>query len=73
MSRKGKTTSVLIITILLLLLLIPSGAMIANTILDKAMNAYGQANKINSNLTNPLASQNTLPKKSPCRGYRYCI
>jgi pimeloyl-ACP methyl ester carboxylesterase len=64
MSHKGNTTSVLIITILLLLLLIPSSAMvIANTILDKAMIAYGQANKMNSNLTNPIASQNILPKK----------
>ena len=64
MSRKGNTTSVLIITILLLLLLIPSSAMVmANTILDKMTFAYGQANKMNSNLTNPIASQNILPKK----------
>jgi pimeloyl-ACP methyl ester carboxylesterase len=64
MSRKGNTTSVLIITILLLLLLIPSSAMvIANTILDKATIAYGQANQMNSNLTNPIASQNILQKK----------
>jgi antibiotic biosynthesis monooxygenase (ABM) superfamily enzyme len=59
MSRKGNTTSVLIITILLLLLLIPSSAMvIANTILDKTTIAYGQTNQMNSNLTNPIASQN---------------
>ena len=63
MSRKGKTTSVLIITILFLLLLIPSSAMvIANTILDKAMIAYGQANQMNSNLSNPISSENILPK-----------
>jgi hypothetical protein len=62
MSRKGNTTSALIITIILLLLLIPSSAMvIANTILDKAANAY--ANQMNSNLTNPIATQNILPKK----------
>jgi pimeloyl-ACP methyl ester carboxylesterase len=36
---------------------------IANTVLDKAMIAYGQANQMNSNLTNPIASQNILPKK----------
>ena len=35
----------------------------ANTILDKMTFAYGQANKMNSNLTNPIASQNILPKK----------
>jgi hypothetical protein len=64
MSRKGNTTSVLIITILLLLLLIPSSAMvIANTILDKTTIAYGQTNQMNSNLTNPISSQNILPKK----------
>jgi pimeloyl-ACP methyl ester carboxylesterase len=64
MSRKGNTTSVLIITILLLLLLIPSSAMvIANTILVKATIAYGQANQMNSNLTNPITTQNILPKK----------
>jgi pimeloyl-ACP methyl ester carboxylesterase len=62
--RKGNTTSVLVITIVLLLLLIPTSAMvIANTILDKTTIAYGQANKMNSNLTNPIASQNILSKK----------
>jgi pimeloyl-ACP methyl ester carboxylesterase len=35
---------------------------IANTILDKTTIAYGQANKMNSNLTNPIASQNILSK-----------
>ena len=62
--RKGNTTSVLVITIVLLLLLIPSSAIvIASTILDKTTIAYGQTNQMNSNLTNPIASQNILPKK----------
>jgi hypothetical protein len=37
--------------------------MVANTILDKAVIAYGQVNKMNSNLTNPIASQNIPLKK----------
>jgi pimeloyl-ACP methyl ester carboxylesterase len=64
MSGIGNTTSVLIISILLLLILIPGSAIvIANTILDKTTIAYGQANKMNSNLTNPVSSQNIPPKK----------
>jgi pimeloyl-ACP methyl ester carboxylesterase len=63
MSRKGNTTSVLIITILLLSLLISSSLVIANTILDKTMFVYGQTNQMNSNLTSPITSQNILPKK----------
>jgi len=64
MSRKGKTTSAFIITILLLLVLIPSSAMvIANSILYKTTIAYGQTNQMNSNLTNLITSQNILPKK----------
>lgn len=63
MSYKGNTTFLVTIT-LLLLLLIPSGAMVtANTILDKAMIAYGQVNKMNSNLTNPISLENIPPKK----------
>jgi len=64
MSRKRKTTSVLIITILLLLLLIPSSAMvIPNTILEKTTIAYGQVNKMNSNLTTPVAPESIPLKK----------
>ena len=61
---KGNTTSLLITISLLLLLLVPCSArMVANTILDKAVIAYGQVNKMNSNLTNPIASQNIPLKK----------
>ena len=61
---KGNTISLLITIGLLLLLLIPSsGMVIPNTILDKAVVAYGQANKINSNLTNLIIFQHVLPKK----------
>ena len=64
MSRKGNTTSVLVISILLLLILIPSSAMVvANTILDKTTIVYGQTNQMNSNLTNPVPPQNIPPKK----------
>jgi len=52
------------ITILLFLLLIPSSAMvIANTVLDKTTIAYGQAIKMNPNLTNLITTHNILPKK----------
>jgi hypothetical protein len=37
--------------------------MIANIILDKAVIAYGQVNKTDTNLTNPIAYQNIPPKK----------
>ena len=61
---KEKLLLFLLSLFFLLLLLIPSSAMvIANTILDKAMIAYGQANQMNSNLTNPISSQNILTKK----------
>jgi pimeloyl-ACP methyl ester carboxylesterase len=64
MGIEGNTISLLITIGLLLLLLIPSsGMVIPNTILDKAVIAYGQANKINSNLTNLIVFQNVLPKK----------
>lgn len=64
MRINGNITSVLIITILFLLLLIPSGAMVtANTILDKAVIAYGQVTKMNSNLTNPIALESIPLKK----------
>ena len=56
MRIRGDTTSVLFTISLLLLLFVPSSArMLANTILDKAVTAYAQTNKMNSNLTNPTA------------------
>jgi hypothetical protein len=61
---RGSTTPLLITISLLLLLLIPGSArMVANKIIDKAVIAYGQANKMNSNLTNPVSPQNIPPKK----------
>lgn len=63
MRIKGNTTSLLITISLLLLFLVPSSArMIPNTFLYTTMVAYGQVNKMNSNLTNPIAPEN-LPLK----------
>jgi pimeloyl-ACP methyl ester carboxylesterase len=64
MRINGNTSSLTITISLLIFLLIPSSArMVVNTILDKAVIAYGQVNKMNSNLTNQMAFQNIPPKK----------
>lgn len=64
MRIKGNTASLLITISLLLLLLVPGSArMIVNTILDKAVIAYGQVSQTNSNLTNQMTFQSIPPKK----------
>lgn len=64
MRIKGTTAWLFITLGILSLLLIPSSArMIANIILDKAVIAYGQVNKINSSLTNPIAPENIPLRK----------
>ena len=58
------TTSLLITISLVLSLLIPGGTkMIANTFLYTTTVAYGQVNKMNSNLTNSIAPESIPLKK----------